>query len=136
MDVIFDYIELNYITLVILVTTAGMMLTNRKHRIKETRIICVMTTITFIISIAEYVEVWADTYNKNYRILYYKTAIVYWLYPLVAALLLYAIDKGKYKALIAIPLLVDVVITEEVLRLKALILTGLSMWELRMLRTE
>ena len=109
--IIFDYITTNYITLLILATIIVMTIVNSKNNIKGTKMIHTMVFVSFIISIAEYFEVWVDTYNKSYRLLYYKAAIVYCLYPLLAMLFLYMTESLKHRHLITIPLIINIVIT-------------------------
>lgn len=110
-EILNDYIYKNFITLLILTTIIVLILTNRKNKIAGTGLICFMVFITFIISVAEYIEIWADTYNKDYRILYYKTTLIYWLYPLLTMLLLYITEGVRHKILIAIPLIIDMIVT-------------------------
>lgn len=63
--IIFDYITTNYITLLILATIIVMTIVNSNNNIKGTKMIHTMVFVSFIISIAEYFEVWVDTYNKS-----------------------------------------------------------------------
>lgn len=111
MNVLLDYINHNYMTLLILAAFIIMTVTNKKHRLKGTRLLYVMAFLTFLISVAEYVEIWVDTYNMNYRILFYKTTLIYWLYPLLIMLLLYITEGMKHKYLITIPLIINMAIT-------------------------
>ncbi len=111
MKVILDYIFTNYITLIILATIILMTCVSKKNDIKGTWYIHLLVLVVFILSVVEYVEIWADMYNKSYRILYYKTTLVYWLYPLLALLLLYITGEVKRKGLVTIPLIINMVIT-------------------------
>lgn len=111
MKVILDYIYTNYITLIILATIILMTCVSKKNDIKGTWYIHLLVLVVFILSVVEYVEIWADMYNKSYRILYYKTTLVYWLYPLLALLLLYITGEVKRKGLVTIPLIINMVIT-------------------------
>ena len=103
--------NINYITLLILITLIIMIAASRDARIKGTGLVLVLAAITFAISIVEYVEVWADEYNKSYRILFYKTMLVYWLYPLALLLILYLTEGVRNRRLFAIPQAINMMIT-------------------------
>ena len=111
MNVISEYFFANYITLTILVTINVIGMVSRKHQLKGIKLIQVMTLVVFLISIAEYFGIWIKEYNKSYRLLYYKSAAVYILYPLLAMLLLYVAVDVRYKYLLMLPFIIAVVLS-------------------------
>ena len=111
MNVISEYFFANYITLTILVTINVIGMVSRKHQLKGIKLIQVMTLVVFLISIAEYFGIWIVEYNKSYRLLYYKSAAVYILYPLLAMLLLYVAVDVRYKYLLMLPFIIAVVLS-------------------------
>ncbi|MCR5282400.1 MAG: hypothetical protein K6E18_03450 [Lachnospiraceae bacterium] len=110
MWIVFDFIKTNYITLLILITLLVMMATNRSNQIPGTGMILVMCCIIFLITLAEYAEVVIDNQNLDYRLLYVKAALVYWLYPLLILLFLFITDHVKYRVLMTIPWLIHAVV--------------------------
>ena len=103
-----DYLQSNFLTLMILATLIVMTYTNRNVKIKGIGLIYVVAGLIFLVSVCEYVEEWCDAYNKSYRILYYKAAAIYTLYPLIILLLLFLAGDVKRRLLIAIPELINV----------------------------
>ena len=69
-----------------------------------------MIGMTFALTICRAVEEMCDIYGWNYRILYFKTAAVYLIYPLTAMLELYLIAPIKHKLLMAVPYIIEAVI--------------------------
>ena len=51
-----------------------------------------------------------DTYMLDHRILYIKTAFVYWFYPLTAMLQLYLVAPIKHKRLMALPYMISLAV--------------------------
>ena len=104
------YVENGYLTLIILATLTVMMFSNRSVKIRERWMIYVTAGLTLLVSVCEYLEVWCDSYGLSYRILYYKAAAIYSLYPLILLLLLYMTGGAKHKLLLAVPELINVVL--------------------------
>ncbi|MCR5600884.1 MAG: histidine kinase [Ruminococcus sp.] len=111
MYVILDFISERYMTLMILFGLASVIYANRKSKIDKLNIIVIMMMISLVIVVCEFTEDWCDKYNKDYRILYVKTMLVYWLYPLMALLGIYLTVHIKNKLLLAVPQFVNMVIT-------------------------
>ena len=107
--IIQEYLESSYLTLMILATLIVMLFTNRNVMIKGKGLIYVVAGLILLVSVLEYVEEWCDAYDKSYRILYYKAAGIYTLYPLIILLLLFLAGDVKHKLLIALPELINVV---------------------------
>lgn len=105
-----DYLQSSYVTLMILATLIVLMYTNRSVTIQGRGLIYVVSGLVFLVSVLEYVEEWCDAYDKNYRILYFKAAGIYILYPLIILLILYMTGGVKRKFFIAVPELINIVI--------------------------
>ncbi len=110
---LWEYLRSSYLTLFVLSALMVMLYSNRKvnENFKGIRLIYVVTGLTFLASVFEFLEVWCDDYQLSYRILYYKSAAVYILYPLIALLVLYLTEGVKQKLLVATPLIVCSVIS-------------------------
>ncbi len=111
MSILLGYINTNYLTLLTLATVVVMMFTNRKSHIRGTGKISLMIVTVLLISVAEYLEIWVDLYQKSYRILFFKAMIVYWLYPFLALQFLFLTENVRHRWLITSPLIVDMVLT-------------------------
>ena len=101
------YITNNYITLLLLSAVALLLIANRKVKVNGVQYIWLIIVIVFMLTLCEAIEDMCDLYNWDYRILYFKTAAVYWLYPLTAMLELYLVASVKHKLLTAIPYAVN-----------------------------
>ena len=110
MNFIFNYLITNYPT--ILVITAIIVLTaaNRNARIEKSYLIHILAFITLVLSLLEYWEMWIDEYGLDYRLLYLKAMLIYWLYPALALILLYMIYDIKSKLVVAIPQIINMVV--------------------------
>lgn len=107
---IMTYITNNYITLLLLSALVLLLIANRKMKIDGLQYIWLIMGIVFTLNICEAVEDMCDLYMWDYRLLYIKTAIVYWLYPLTALLELYLIAPIKRKLLVAIPYIINFIL--------------------------
>lgn len=119
MQIILDFVSKSYMTLMILFGLSSVIIANRGSKIEKMRIINFMILMTFFLVFCEFLEEWCDKYHKDYRILFVKAMLVYWLYPLMALMGIYLTIPVKRKLLIAVPQFVNMVIT-------ALDLTGTS----------
>lgn len=104
------YITNNYITLLLLSALVLLLIANRKMKIDGLQYIWLIMGIVFTLTICEAVEDMCDLYMWDYRLLYIKTAIVYWLYPVTALLELYLIAPIKRKLLVAIPYIINFIL--------------------------
>ncbi len=104
------YITNNYITLLLISALIMLLLVSRKMKISGLHYMWVIIGIVFAITICEALEDMCDIYHWNYRMLYFKTAMVYWLYPLTAMLELYFVVPIKHKLWMTIPYAVNFVI--------------------------
>lgn len=111
MNVILDYISRNYIVLALLSSFIIILTANRKNKIEGTQYAWYILIIIFALTVLEYIEDWCSVYNKSVRILYFKTTLLYWLYPLTALLQIYLIVPVKRKLLIAVPHLINMMLT-------------------------
>ncbi len=102
-----DYLTNNYITLVLLAALSLLMIVNRKMKLQGLRYYWAMIAIVLGLTVAEAAEDIIDSYMLNYRLLYLKTAFVYWFYPLIAMLELFLIAPIKHKDFAAIPYMVS-----------------------------
>lgn len=107
---LFNYINNNYITLLLLASLAMFLIVNRRIKIEGLRYYWALMLIVFTLTIAEAVEDICDLYMLDVRILYVKSAFVYWLYPLTAMLLLFLVVPLKHKLLWTIPYFLNAVI--------------------------
>lgn len=105
-----DYITNNYMTLLLLAALTMLVVINRKIKIEGLRYVGALILIVFSLTAAEAVEDMCDLYGWSVRILYVKTAFVYWLYPLIAMLELYLVVPLKHRNLFAIPYFVNAVL--------------------------
>ena len=105
-----DYITNNYITLLLLAALTMLVIVNRRMKIDGLRYVGALIIIVFTLTVAEAVEDMCDQYGWSVKILYVKTAFVYWLYPLIAMLELYLVVPLKHKKLLAIPYFVNFVL--------------------------
>lgn len=102
--VLWEYAQDAYLTLVIVAALVVMMISNGGVGIKRKSkvLICVIAALALVLSAAEYLETWCDQYEKSYHILYFKAAVVYSCYPLVALLILY-LTETKHRLVLALP---------------------------------
>ena len=105
-----DYITNNYITLLLLSALSMLLIVNRKMKTSGLNFVWAIIGIVFGLTLCEALEDACDVYHWNYRILYFKTALVYWLYPLTAMLELYLIVPIQHTLLMAIPYLINFVL--------------------------
>ena len=104
------YITNNYITLLLLSSLVFLLIANRKMKIDGLKYIWAIMGIVFTLTLCEAVEDMCDLYHWNYRLLYIKTAMSYWLYPLTAMLELYLIAPIKRKLLVAVPYIINFIL--------------------------
>ena len=97
------YITNNYMTLLLLASLTVLLIANRKMKVDGLQYIWLIMGIVFTLTLCEAVEDMCDLYMWDYRLLYIKTALSYWLYPLMAMLELYLIAPIKRKLLVAVP---------------------------------
>ena len=107
---IMTYITNNYVTLLLLAALVILLIVNRKMKISGLQYVWTIMGIVFTLTLCEAFEDICDLYNWDYRLLYIKTALVYWLYPLTAMLELYLVTPIKRKLLIAIPYIINFVL--------------------------
>lgn len=101
-----DYISNYYLTLLLLASLIMLLIVNRDARISGLQYIRPIIGIVFALTLCSALEDICDIYHWNYRILYFKTAATYWLYPLAALLELKLIAPLKHKILTTLPYLV------------------------------
>lgn len=104
------YITNNYVTLLLLAAISMLLIINRRMKIAEMRYAWIIIGIIFMLTICEAAEDICDACGLSIKILYVKSAFVYWLYPLIAMLELYLVVPVKHKLLIAVPYFVNFVI--------------------------
>ena len=92
-----DYVSQNYLTLMLLFALAVVQLVNLKNKIKGAQLMWVLELIVLALTICEYVQYCTDTYEWSARVLYYKSAFVYWLFPLIALIEFYLITPFRKK---------------------------------------
>lgn len=107
---IITYITNNYITLLLLSALAVLLIANRRVKIDGLQYIWLIMGIVFALTLCEAFEDMCDLYNWDYKLLYVKTAIVYWLYPLTAMLELYLVAPIKRKLLMTVPYMINLVL--------------------------
>ena len=106
---IVDYLKDNYMTLLILLSFVMLLTVNRKIKVSGLDYFRALIGIVFTLTLCETLEDICDIYGLSVKILYLKTALVYWFYPLIAMLELYLIVPIKHKLLLAVPYLLNVV---------------------------
>lgn len=84
-----------------------LLIVNRKTKIPGFRYVWAMIGIVLCLTLCEALEDICDIYHMDYRILYFKTAMVYWLYPLTAMLELYLVAPIKQKLILAMPYIIS-----------------------------
>lgn len=87
------YFTNNYVTLLLLSTLIMLLITNHKMKTTGLHYIWVIIGIVFTLTLCEAFEDICGVYKWNYRLLYFKTAMVYILYPLIAMLELYLVCR-------------------------------------------
>lgn len=107
---IMEYMQQNYMTLLLLASLSMLLLVNRKMKIQGLHYVWTIIVIVFIITLCEALEDICDAYDLSYRILYYKTALIYLLYPLAVLLELVLVTEVKNKLLVLVPYAVSSVI--------------------------
>ena len=106
MELIKEYISQNYLTLMLLLALAVVQLVNLKNKIKGAELIWVLEFIVLVLTVCDYLDYCTMKYKLPVRVLYYKSALVYWLFPLLALIELLLITPFKrrfQKILIFIP---------------------------------
>ena len=104
------YITNNYMTLLLLASLTVLLIANRKMKVDGLQYIWLIMGIVFTLTLCEAVEDMCDLYMWDYRLLYIKTALSYWLYPLMAMLELYLIAPIKRKLLVAVPYIINFIL--------------------------
>ena len=102
-----DYIGNNYVTLLMLLGLLLIFYINRRAEIGGIKYFRAMIGIVFMLTLCEALEDICDIYGLSVRVLYLKTALVYWFYPLIAMLELYLVVPMKRKLLWAVPYAVN-----------------------------
>lgn len=120
MNFILNYLINNYPTILVIAAIFVLTVANRNTKIEKTYLIHILAFITFVISLLEYWEIWIDEHGLDYRLLYFKAMLIYWLYPALLLIMLYMIYDIKHKIIVAIPLMINMVVC-------ALDLTGTRM---------
>ena len=92
---IMTYITNNYMTLLLITSLMVIILSTRKMKINGQQYFRAIIGIVLTLTLCEAFEDICNLYNWNYRLLYIKTAIVYWLYPLIAMLELQGISGAS-----------------------------------------
>lgn len=110
MQIVIEYITQNYVTLMLSAGLAAILVANRGTKVYGSQYIWSILAIVFVLTVLESVENWCDAYDKSIIILYVKTTLVYFLYPLMALLELYLIVTIRRKFILAIPQIVNMVI--------------------------
>lgn len=110
MEFVREYLNTCYPTLLLLGAIVLVTLVNRGARIQKIGLIYTMTIFTFLLSILEYSEKWIDAKHLSYRLLYYKSMLIFWLYPALTLVLLFIIWDVRHKVLLAIPQVVTMVV--------------------------
>ncbi len=112
MKIALEYLTKNYLTVIVLLTIIVLVtITGRSKVFEKTGRIYIMIGLTFALSLIEFSEELIDRYDMNYRLLFYKAMLIYWLYPMVAYLFLRFTCDVKKKFLLSIPLIINMVIT-------------------------
>ena len=111
MQIILDYLSYNYMTLMLLAGLTAILIANRRMKINNIQYVWSIMGIVLALTICKYVEIWCDTYNKDYHILFVKTMLVYWLFPMTALLEIYLIAPVKNKLLLAVPQMLNMLLT-------------------------
>lgn len=110
MNFILNYLINNYPTILVIAAIFVLTVANRNTKIEKTYLINILAFITFVISLLEYWEIWIDEHGLDYRLLYFKAMLIYWLYPALALILLYMIYDIKNKRVVAIPHIINMVV--------------------------
>lgn len=110
MQIVLEYISMNYITLMLLAGLIVILVANRRTKIEGVQYAWTITGLVFVLTICEYLEVWCDTYHKPVWILYLKAALSYTIHPLLILLELYLVAPIKRKLLLFLPYLADVIL--------------------------
>ena len=97
-------------TLLMLAALTMLLIVNRRMKINGLQYYGALMLIVLGLTVAEAAEDICDAYMLDVRILYVKSAFVYWLYPLTAMLGLYLVVPLRYKLLWSIPYLVNFVL--------------------------
>lgn len=111
MGFIREYLSANYMTIMILLSLLVVVFINRRHDLEGVGILKVVMLVALAISVLEYVEVVCDRNSMDIWILYLKTMLVYWLYPMCVLLEIYLTIPVRHKVLIALPEAVNMLIT-------------------------
>lgn len=105
-----EYTVNNYPTVLLVAAVIVILMVNRNAKIEETGYLYILSLMALVISLLEFSEVWIDTHNLDYRLLFYKAMLIYTLYPAVALIFLYTICDIKHKFLIAIPQIFNMIV--------------------------
>lgn len=111
MQIVFEYISMNYMTLMLLAGLVVILVANRRTKIEGVEYVWAITGLVFVLTLCEYMEVWCDKYDKPVWILYLKSALTYSIYPLLILLELYLVAPVKRKLLLVLPFLADVILS-------------------------
>ena len=104
---IMTYVTNNYMTLLLLASLTVLLIANRKMKVDGLQYIWLIMGIVFTLTLCEAVEDMCVLYRWYPRIEYYKTAMVYFLYPLLGMIEVYLGTPIKHKVLTAIPYIIN-----------------------------
>ena len=107
MQIVVEYISMNYMTLMLLVGLIVILIANRRTKIEGIQYIYAITGLVFVLTLVEYMELWCNRYDKPVWILYVKAALSYIIHPLLILLELYFVAPIKHKILLFLPLLAE-----------------------------
>ena len=110
MQIIMEYISQSYITLMLLAGLTVLLIANCRIKIQGTQFVWIIMGLVLVLTMCDYIEYWCNTYHKPLWILYVKTSLIYWIYPLIVLLELYLVAPIKHKLLMLIPYAINAVI--------------------------
>lgn len=103
MTYVLEYLSTSYLTLIMLAGLAMIQVANRRAKIEGVQYIWAIMGLVFLLTVLDYIEYWAEAYDKGIFWLYIKTSGIYCIYPLIALLELYLIVPGSRKLALTVP---------------------------------
>ncbi|MBR1816487.1 MAG: histidine kinase [Lachnospiraceae bacterium] len=116
----YDYLSINFTTLMILLVLGVTMFTNRKHRVPSTRLYYILVILLFVITILEYFDNMGSEkirhtppfdQSKLIQIRLLAATAIYVLRPFIILLELIVINPGRKRAIIfSVPAIINALI--------------------------
>ena len=103
MGVVIDFFGKNHMTFMMLAGLTVILIANRKVKVEGMGYLIGLMIMAVLLAASQYLEDWCIAYHRSYRILYIRTTLVYWIFPLISLYVLYMTVPIRRKWLLFLP---------------------------------